>query len=77
MFVNRYLPYTVGDPRMQYSRSFSEALNGLNLENVSLRVEQKEEISNIVVSNNDTDHFTDRLRAKSAIFTSFSGFYYW
>ena len=74
MFVNRYLPYT---SKALHSRSFSEALNDFNLENVSLRVEQKEEISNIVVLNNVTDHFTDRLRAKSDIFTSSSRFYYW
>ena len=36
------------------SITFEEAFIGLNLENVSLRIEQKEAISNILVLNKDT-----------------------
>ena len=37
-----------------FEESLCEALSGLNLENVSLRVEQKEAISSSVVLNKDT-----------------------
>ena len=60
---------------ISFKESLCEALRDLNLKNVSLRVEQKEAISNTVVLNKDTDHFTDRLCATSAIFTSGSRFY--
>ena len=57
---------------ISFKESLCEALRDLNLKNVSLRVEQKEAISNTVVLNKHTDH---RLCATSAIFTSGSRFY--
>ena len=58
-----------------FEESLCEVLRGLNLENVSLRVQQKEAISIIVVLNKDTLIISPKAHATSAVFTSGLRFY--
>ena len=51
-----------------FKESLCKALSGLNLENMSLHIEQKEAISNIVVLNRQSHHLTGR--ATSVTLTS-------